>query len=60
MEQAAEQTRWTYEDALSWIAGNFRWNGGRIKATPGYEPTENDRSAIRYLCGEHGFEWREL
>ena len=57
MPQAAEQTRWTYEDAIHWIAGNFRWPGGFIRARAGYAPTDLDLSAIQFLVDTQGYAW---
>lgn len=55
MSQAT--TQWTYETALEWIKGSFRWPGGVIRARQGYEPTDIDRNAIQYLVDEHQFGW---
>ena len=59
MPQASEELReeWTYESALDWIKGTFRWPGGWIKARDGYVPTEKDLSAIDYLVCEWDFAW---
>jgi len=59
MPQATDalQQQWTDSDALAWLAGNFRWPGGMIKARPGYAPTDKDMSAIQYMCDEWDFAW---
>jgi hypothetical protein len=46
---------WTTETALSWIAGHFRWNGGFIKARPGYIPTQLDLEAVQYLVDHEDY-----
>jgi hypothetical protein len=48
---------WTNETALAWIAGHFRWNGGFIKARPGYEPTPLDLQAIQWLVDNEAYAW---
>lgn len=59
MPQATEELRaeWTDETALHWLAGNFRWPDGMIRAKAGYVPTERDLSAIDYMCCEWDFAW---
>jgi hypothetical protein len=51
---------WTNETALAWIAGNFRWPGGFIRARAGYVPTEMDREAIQYLVDHQQFAFEEV
>jgi hypothetical protein len=48
---------WTNETALAWIAGNFRWNGGFIKARPSYVPTQLDLRAIQWLVDHEDYAW---
>lgn len=57
MPQASEELReeWTYESALDWIKGTFRWPGGMIRVRQGYMPTAKDMRAIDYLCLEWDF-----
>lgn len=51
---------WTNETALAWIAGHFRWNGGFIKARPGYEPTPLDLQAIQWLVDNEAYAWEGI
>lgn len=50
-------TTWTTQTALSWIAGNFRWPGGMIKARTGYVPTAKDLEAVQWLVDEEDYAW---
>jgi hypothetical protein len=49
--------QWTFETAIDWIKGNFRWPGGFIRARAGYVPTSLDREAIQYLVDHQQFAW---
>jgi hypothetical protein len=51
---------WTFESALNWIAGNYRWPGGFIRPRTGYSVTDLDRSAIQYLVDCQGFVFEEV
>ncbi|WP_155635561.1 hypothetical protein [Burkholderia territorii] len=62
MPQATEELReeWTDTTALEWLAGNFRWPGGMIRARKGYVPTEKDMRAVQYMCEEWDFAWEGM
>ena len=47
--------QWTFETALGWITGNFRWPGGFIKPRAGYTVTAMDREAIQWLVDNENF-----
>ncbi|SDR37041.1 hypothetical protein SAMN05443245_5177 [Paraburkholderia fungorum] len=51
---------WTFESALDWIKGNFRWPGGFIKPRVGYVPTDMDREAIQWLVDNEQFAFEEV
>lgn len=53
------QAEWDDSTTLAWLAGNFRWPGGMIRARQGYMPTEKDLRAITYMVCEWDFAYDE-
>jgi hypothetical protein len=63
--QATQELRdaWDHDNYMDKLAldhlknSGFTWASGMIKAPEDYEPTEEDYSAIDYLCQEWDYGW---